>query len=72
MAEPQGRVGTQAEMPFLEHLEELRWRILWSLLAVILGVGVAFFVLLRYDAIKFLAQPILPYLPDGKLITTQI
>ena len=70
MAEPQGRVGTQAEMPFLEHLEELRWRILWSLLAVILGVGVAFFVLLRYDAIKFLAQPILPYLPDGKLITT--
>lgn len=63
-------VGQQAEMPFLEHLEELRWRILWSLLALIVGVGAAFFVLLKYDAIKFLAQPILPFLPDGKLITT--
>jgi sec-independent protein translocase protein TatC len=57
-------------MPFLEHLEELRWRILWSLLALIIGVVVAFTVLLKYDAIKFLAQPILPYLPDGRLITT--
>lgn len=64
------KVGSQAEMPFLEHLEELRWRILWSLLALIVGVGVAFTVLLKYDAIKILSLPILPYLPNGRLITT--
>lgn len=59
----------QAEMPFLEHLEELRWRIFWSLLALMIGVTVAFFVLLTNDDIilKLLADPILPYLSDGKL-----
>lgn len=57
-------------MPFLEHLEELRWRILWSLLALIIGVGVSFTVLIKYDAILILTQPIRPFLPDGKLITT--
>ncbi|MCC6317762.1 MAG: twin-arginine translocase subunit TatC [Gemmatimonadaceae bacterium] len=62
--------GTQAEMPFLEHLEELRWRILWSLLALIVGVAVSFTVLLKYDAILLLVRPIQPFLPDGKLITT--
>jgi sec-independent protein translocase protein TatC len=63
-------VGNQAEMPFLEHLEELRWRILWSLLALVIGVGVSFVVLLKYDAIRYLALPILPYVPDGHLIST--
>ena len=28
-----------AEMPFLDHLEELRWRILWSVLAILIGSG---------------------------------
>ncbi len=63
-------VGNQAEMPFLEHLEELRWRIMWSLLALVICGVVSFVVLLRYDAIKILAQPILPYVPDRHLITT--
>jgi Sec-independent protein secretion pathway component TatC len=27
----------RGEMPFLEHLEELRWRILWSLAALVAG-----------------------------------
>ena len=34
------------EMPFLDHLEELRWRIIWSLLALVVCVGAAFAVLL--------------------------
>lgn len=63
-------VGNQAEMPFLEHLEELRWRIMWSLLALAVCVVASFVVLLRYDAIRLLAQPILPYVPDRHLITT--
>ena len=27
-----------SEMAFLDHLEELRWRILWSLLALVIGL----------------------------------
>src|SRR4030095_3225572 len=56
-----------AEMPFLDHLEELRWRIIWSLVAVILGVAAAFFVLQRFEIFKFLEGPILPYLNGNKL-----
>ena len=35
-------MGSAGEMPFLDHLEELRWRIIWSLAALIVGVAVAF------------------------------
>ena len=56
-----------AEMPFLDHLEELRWRIIWSLLAVVLGVVAAFVVLQQFDIFKFLEGPILPYLNGNKL-----
>jgi sec-independent protein translocase protein TatC len=63
-------VGNQAEMPFLEHLEELRWRIMWSLLALAICVVASCVVLLRYDALRLLAQPILPSVPDRHLITT--
>lgn len=56
-------------MPFLEHLEELRWRIFWSLLAVLIGVSASFYVLFTNDdaILQLLADPILPYLSDGKL-----
>ncbi len=64
------KVGNQAEMPFLDHLEELRWRIMWSLAVLVVCVVASFIVLLRYDAIKWLALPILPYVPDGRVITT--
>ena len=56
-----------AEMPFLEHLEELRWRILWSLLALIIGVVGAFIILQKFDIFLFLERPILPYLGGNKL-----
>ena len=47
----------KAEMPFLDHLEELRWRILWSLLALIVG-GVAGLVLVLYfDVPALLIRP---------------
>ncbi|HQG44195.1 MAG TPA: twin-arginine translocase subunit TatC [bacterium] len=37
--------NTEKRMPFLDHLEELRWRIIWSLLAVVAAaVGCYFFV----------------------------
>ncbi len=59
-----------AEMPFLDHLEELRWRILWSLLALILGVIVGFVIVQRFDVLALLKAPIAPYLPDGRLHVT--
>jgi peptide/nickel transport system permease protein len=39
-----------AEMPFLDHLEELRWRIIWSLVAVVVAVGAAFLILIVLGA----------------------
>jgi sec-independent protein translocase protein TatC len=62
-----GNGSNSAEMPFLDHLEELRWRIIWSLVALILGVVVAFIVLQKFDIFKFLEGPILPYLAGNKL-----
>jgi sec-independent protein translocase protein TatC len=41
-------------MPFLDHLEELRWRIIWSLVGLVVGVGVAFGILLDIDVIGWL------------------
>ena len=60
----------QAEMPFLDHLEELRWRIIWSLLALIIGVGVAIWLMLQFDVLTLLEKPILPYLGGKKLVFT--
>ena len=42
------------DMPFLDHLEELRWRLLWSLAAFIIGVVVSFVLLTKFDVIGIL------------------
>lgn len=55
------------EMPFLDHLEELRWRLLWSLLAVVAGTVVAFFLVVRFDVLGLLIDPIKPFLGGSKL-----
>jgi Tat protein translocase TatC len=57
-------------MPFLDHLEELRWRILWSLLALAVGTAIGWFALDRIDVIELLKRPIAPYLPGGRLVFT--
>jgi sec-independent protein translocase protein TatC len=57
-------------MPFLDHLEELRWRILWSLLALLIGMIVAFVLVTSVDVIGFLQDPIEPYLQGRKLVYT--
>src|SRR5688500_19648835 len=59
-----------AEMPFLDHLEELRWRLIWSLLALMVGVIIAFALLMRGDVIAILEQPILPHLNGQRLVYT--
>ena len=44
-------------MPFLDHLEELRWRILWSLLAIFAGSVVGFILVLRFEVLDILINP---------------
>ena len=57
-------------MPFLDHLEELRWRILYSLLAVVVGTLVGWVIVEHVDVIALLIQPIKPLIPGGKLRVT--
>ena len=58
------------EMPFLDHLEELRWRIIYSLGALIIAVAVGFFICMKFDIVGLLARPILPLVPEHKLVFT--
>jgi sec-independent protein translocase protein TatC len=57
-------------MPFLDHLEELRWRLVWSLGALVAGMVVAFALLSQVDIIYWLERPVLPYLGGRKLVYT--
>ena len=52
------RVSTPKEMPFLDHLEELRRRILWSVLAIAVGSVVGIFATIRFDLIEILTAPL--------------
>ena len=62
--------GPAGEMPFLEHLEELRFRILWSLGALIVGTGLGLYLVQRFQLVNILKEPIAPYLTNGKLVVT--
>lgn len=62
--------GPAGEMPFLDHLEELRLRILRSLGAVVVGFGVGLWAVQQFQLVSLLKRPIAPYLLDGKLIVT--
>ena len=59
-----------AEMPFLDHLEELRWRLLKALGALAITVGLSFAALSQIDLIGILGHPILPLLHGHKFIFT--
>jgi Tat protein translocase TatC len=55
-------------MPFLDHLEELRSRILRSLGAVILGSAAGLWAVQHFQLVNLLKRPIAPYLTGGKLV----
>lgn len=63
-------MGSSAEMPFLDHLEELRWRIIWSLAALVVGVGIGVVLVLQFDLLTWMQGPILPFLHGHKLVYT--
>mgnify|MGYP006296950645 CR=1 FL=1 len=56
----------RGEMPFLDHLEELRWRILWSVLAVFVGAVVGFLMVHYLGVMEVLIRPIQPMLGEGE------
>jgi sec-independent protein translocase protein TatC len=66
------RTAADTEMPFLDHLEELRHRLFWIVGAVVVAVVLSFVVLSRggFDVVAILARPIEPYLGGRKLVFT--
>ena len=58
-------------MPFLEHLEELRWRLFKCALAIALGVGLAFALIFskQIDVVSILSEPIQPFLKRPLMVT---
>ena len=63
--------GGVTEMPFLEHLEELRWRLFKCAVALAIGVGVAFALIFskQVDVVAILSAPIQPYLKRPLMVT---
>jgi sec-independent protein translocase protein TatC len=57
----------RGEMPFLDHLEELRWRIFKSGGALVVACIVGFIVVHYYRVMELLIRPIRPFLPTGQL-----
>lgn len=59
-------------MPFLDHLEELRWRILKSLLAIAIAFAFTFWLCTAsgLDVIGIATKPIEPYLHGQHLVYT--
>ncbi len=60
--------GPAGEMPFLDHLEELRSRILRSLGALVATFALGLWLVQHFSLVSLLKQPIAPYLTDGKLV----
>ena len=62
--------GSGGKMSFLDHLDELRRRIIYSLISVAVGFGIAFFWL--DDIFAFIFKPMQAMLPAGqKLISIE-
>jgi sec-independent protein translocase protein TatC len=67
------RPGSPAgEMPFFDHLEELRWRIVWSLAALAVGTGIGFIIAMRYDVFSLLKRPVDPFIDGAELIALSV
>jgi sec-independent protein translocase protein TatC len=64
--------STSAEMPFFDHLEELRWRLIYSLLSLVVATGVGFWLALRLDLLGHLKRPLDPHIGGEQLIALSI
>jgi len=57
----------RGEMPFLDHLEELRWRLFKALGALVTASLLGFVLVQRFDVLDLLIEPVRAYLPEGRL-----
>lgn len=64
--------GPNGEMPFFDHLEELRWRIVWSLASLIAGTGIGFYLAVRFDLLAVLKRPLDPYVQQTQLVALSV
>jgi sec-independent protein translocase protein TatC len=55
---PRAKKNGRTEMPFLDHLEELRWRLFWALGAILLGAGLGIFAVIQLDLVNVLTAPL--------------
>lgn len=55
-------------MPFLDHLEELRTRLLRALGALVVCFGAGLWLVERFQLVALLKRPIEHFLPDGRLV----
>jgi sec-independent protein translocase protein TatC len=60
----------QSDMPFLDHLEELRGRLLKIVIALAICVAIGFLLVVKFDFIAVLELPIRPFLQGKKLVFT--
>lgn len=56
-------------MPFLDHLEEFRWRILWSLIALVIATGVGLLLVIKFGVLEILLNPLQAVMADLPGIT---
>jgi len=59
---------SSGEMPFLDHLEELRARLVRALLALIIGVGIGIWITGQYKLVDVFQAPIIPLLNGRHLV----
>ena len=59
---------SSGEMPFLDHLEELRARLVRALVAVVVGVGIGIWATGHYRLVDIFQGPILPLLNGRHLV----
>ncbi len=55
------------QMPFLDHLEELRFRLFWMVGALFVAAAISFYLVQRFDILLVLQRPILPFLAGDRL-----
>jgi sec-independent protein translocase protein TatC len=63
---------SSGEMPFFDHLEELRWRIIYALLALVAATGLGFWLEMRFDLLGYLKKPLDPHIGGDQLIALSI
>jgi sec-independent protein translocase protein TatC len=64
--------ATAGEMPFFDHLEELRWRIIYSLLALVVATGFGFWLEMQFNLLGYLKRPLDPHIAGEQLIALSI